>query len=214
MNMRSNRVMIAAMAVAAATLSGVGLTRTAEAQGPPQVEIKDIELRGGAGCPEGTAVTYVTEDRQAFVITYDEFAVAAGPGIPPEQNVAACTATIILKVPPGWSWTVSRIVYSGSAQLDDDVTGRMSAKLSFPGQRPVAKEVRLKGPTPAGGKDFDLVGEYDILAWSRCGSERPMTALASAQVDNSADRNQSGIVRVSQQTGEFQMVFYIGWRRC
>lgn len=215
MNIKANRVGIGALALAAAAFSGVGLTTTneAQAQATPEVTIKDIKLRG-AGCPEGSATADVFPDKKSFGIFYDAFNVSAGPGIPPEQNIANCTAIITLEVPRGWSWTVTSIDYSGSAQLDRDVYGRMSARLSFPGQAPARKEVRLPGPTPLGGRDFDLPAQFDLLTWSRCGDEAPLLALATIQVDNSRDRNQSGTVQVAQQTGDFAIRCHVGWRRC
>lgn len=214
MNNKANRVGIGALAVAAAAFSGVGLTTTneAQAQATPEVTIKDIKLRG-AGCPEGSA-TAERLDATSFAVFYDAFSISAGPGIPPEQNIANCTAIITLEVPQGWTWTVTSIDYSGSARLDDGVYGRMSARLSFPGQRPVSEQVVLPGPTSPGGQDFDLPAQFDLLTWSRCGSEAPMLALATIQVDNSADRTRSGTVQVAQQTGDFALQFHVGWRRC
>ncbi|AKT43038.1 DUF4360 domain-containing protein [Chondromyces crocatus] len=211
MSFMANRKCIGLLATAAMAMAGVMIPSVASAD--PDVRIDRITLRGPA-CPEGTAYVEVTPDRQAFVITYDEFHASAGPGVPPQESVKGCTALIDLDFPPGWSWTISSIAYSGSAQLDQRVAGRFSARLSFPGQRPVMKEVRMLGPTPPGGQDFDLLGDYDIFAWSPCGLKRPMTALATVQVDNSADRHRGGVVRVSQETGAFQMVFHVDWRRC
>ena len=214
MKLKMNRMGIGFLAVVATTVAGVGLSSgEAEAQTPPDVQIKSITFRG-AGCPEGTAHVQVTEDKKAFVASFDEFQVSAGPGVPLSESLKGCTATITLSFPAGWSWTVSDIAYLGSAQLDAGVVGRFSARLSFPGQLPVSKEVRMPGPTPIGGKDFALKGTYDIFAWSPCGLERPMTALATAQVDNSSDRSRSGLVRVSDQTGDFRLIFYIQWKHC
>ncbi|EYF08833.1 DUF4360 domain-containing protein [Chondromyces apiculatus] len=213
MKLKMHRLVIGALATAAMTLTGAAMAGIPGVDVPPNVTISSLNLNGSA-CPPGTAYVELTEDLQAFVITYDEFHATAGPGVPLQESVKSCTATINLSFPAGWSWTVSSVAYSGSAQLDSYVTGRFSSKLSFPGQLPVSREVRLPGPTLVGGQDFDLVGDYTIANWSTCGRNRPMTALATVQVDNSANRRRSGVIRVSQQTGEFQMVFNIDWRRC
>ena len=213
MKLRMHRFVIGALATAATTLTGVAMAGTSGMDVPPTVEISSLHLSGSA-CPAGTAYVELSEDLQSFVVIYDEFHASAGPGVPLQESVKSCTATINLSFPAGWSWTVSSVAYSGSAQMDSSVTGRFSSKLSFPGQLPVSREVRLPGPTLTGGQDFDLVGDYTISNWSPCGRIRPMTALATVQVDNSANRRRAGVIRVSQQTGEFQMVFNIDWRRC
>jgi len=209
--MKSIRKMCVAALAAAAGLIGVGSASTAQAEPPPGVSISRVSLRGPA-CPPGTATVDLLRDNTAFVITYNEFNVEAGPDVPLPESSKHCVAIIGLDYPAGWTWTVSSIVYRGSMILADGVNGRLRTRISFPGMPSVSREVRKYGPFLG---DFELAARYDIQTWAPCGGGRlPMTMTATAQVDNVRYRNRSGLVTVEQQDGTFDMICNLQWRRC
>lgn len=209
--MKSIRKMYVAALAAAAGMIGVGSASTAQAEQPPRVSIASINLRGPA-CPPGTATVDLLRGNTAFVITYNEFNVEAGPDVPLPESSKHCVAIVGLDYPAGWTWAVSSIVYRGNMILGDAVSGRLRTRLSFPGSPSVSKEVRQSGPFLG---DFELPARYETQVWAPCGGGRlPMTMTATAQVDNTRSRSRSGLVTVEQQDGTFDMICNIQWRRC
>ena len=204
--------------VAAGLLAGMVSSRGASAQPPDPVPVPapaDVSIRritlSGPACPEGTATVNLFDNNRAFVIVFNEFRVEAGPGTTGADSSKHCVATIELDFPAGYTWTVSQTAYRGNAILGSSVNARFRSRLSFPGQRSVSGDVVLLGPQLS---DFELLARYDLRTWAPCGRTVPMTATATAQVDNTANPTQSGIITVEQQDGTFDMVFNLNWGLC
>ena len=201
-----------AVLAAAAGLIGVGGASTAQAQQPPNVSIASVDLRGRLCRDPGQSEVDLVAGNTAFIIKFNEFNVAAGPGIPLTDKTKSCTAIVALNYPARWTWAISDIAYHGSMTLENyNVLGRFSARLSFPGTRTVSREVRRSGPFFG---DFDLTTHYDDLVWAPCRPGVPMTILMTAGLDNLRDRRREGAVNVSQSDGTFQARCHIRWRRC
>jgi hypothetical protein len=199
-----------------ATIAGLacmGSSGVAEAQEvPDNVSIRSIRY-SGPGCPQGSADVALFNNNTAFVITYNEFLAEASPGLPLSAGNKFCTVILDIQHPPGWSYTVGSIVYRGNAVLADDVTARFAANYSFPGTLQARGQVFLSGPL---NNDFILPQNFSLEIWQpRCsGGALPLTVRGTAAIDTTRAPTGSGIIRVEQQDGTFDMICNLRWRRC
>lgn len=212
MRIKASRLGLGSLAITAAALVGTAGS-SASAQAPPSVTIDRIQLAGSA-CRGNTADVFLSEDKQSFFIVYRDFRVEAGPGIPRGHASRDCSAIVRVNIPRGFTYAVASVVASGHAELQEGVVGLLRARVRFPGMRPAFTEVRVSGPTEAGGQDFDVPQQMDLVTYSRCGAEEPLTINLDATVDNTRQRSGSGIITVSDQSGVFITRFNLVYKRC
>lgn len=62
------------------------------------ITIQKIQYNG-TGCPLGTVAQNVSDDKQAFTLTFSEFIAESGPGISLAQGRKNCIATVTLGAP-------------------------------------------------------------------------------------------------------------------
>lgn len=197
----------------AAGMAFMGSASVAEAQSAPDfVNIRSVRY-SGPGCPAGSADVTLLAGNTAFVITYNEFAAEVSPGLPLSAGNKFCTVILDIAHPQGWSYTVANIVYRGNAVLGRNINARFAANYSFPGTRQARGQVLLQGPF---NNDFVLPQEFGLEVYepSCDGRPLPLTVRGTAALDNTRDPDGSGIIRVEQQDGTFDMIFNLRWRRC
>src|SRR5262245_36897782 len=98
------------MMVVAAVLSGIGLSRSADAQdSAPDVRMLGRETIGSP-CPEGSVRIDSSAAPEACVLMFNKFAVSGG-------DRASCLIRIVLEYPAGWSFSLSAVEPRGSAHL-------------------------------------------------------------------------------------------------
>jgi hypothetical protein len=201
------------LAALAVGLAFMGAESTAKAEDAPEfVRIRKIQYSGPA-CPPGSATVSTFNENRAFLITYNEFLVEAGPGMPLAVGNKQCTVSIEVEHPQGWSYTVGSIVYRGNAVLGAGVNARFRARYNFPGSGEARNEVFLYGPA---NRDFSLPQDFSLDIWepSCRGGTLPIIVTGTAAIDNTAVRQGSGIIRVEQQDGTFDMIINLRWKRC
>ena len=97
------------------------------------VTIKDITANG-SGCPLGTVAQNISEDKQAFTLTFSEFVAETGPDTLSSQARKNCVVTLTLKVPVGWQYSVGSFNYRGFMGLDEGIKATHSTTYFFQGQ--------------------------------------------------------------------------------
>ncbi|MDI3282268.1 DUF4360 domain-containing protein [Polyangium sp. 15x6] len=202
-------VTMATMGLGVAGSPGVA---TAQPEVPEFVRIRNIQYSGPA-CPQGSANVSTFANNTAFLVTYNEFLVEAAPGFPPSQGNKQCTLSIEVEHPPGWSYTIGSIVYRGNAVLGRNVSARFRARYNFPGTASSSNEVFMSGPT---NSDFELPKDFSLEVWEpRCtGGALPIIVTGTAAIDTTREPQGTGIIRVEQTDGTFDMIINLRWRRC
>ncbi|MGK4005854.1 DUF4360 domain-containing protein [Sorangium sp. So ce1036] len=195
-------------------LAGVAALASASpaaAQAPDRVTIDRITYFG-TGCPAGTADVDVIDDRTAFLVTYRRFQAQAGPGVPLTQTSKACTLTIFLNYPAGWTYSVASVVYRGNVSLGPGTLANLRFRYSFPGHPSVLQDLNLVGPRLG---DFETRRALEQQAWAPCGgSVLPMTIAANGRVNNTAAPSRTALLTVEQTDGTFKVILNLSWQRC
>ena len=89
-----------------------------EAPNPGEVYIQDITYNG-SGCPIGTVAENVSDDNQAFTLTFSDYIAEAGPGVSIRDGRRNCQVTLDLHVPQGWQFSLASFDYRGYVFLDE-----------------------------------------------------------------------------------------------
>jgi len=110
----------------AALLLLASLNVRAAGPDPNQPYVKAITY-AGSGCPQGTAGTSISNDRQTFTLIFDSFVSSMGAGVPEEEKTKGCTVTLRLHLAAGWQTWTQAAVRRGYAQLPAGATATSKA---------------------------------------------------------------------------------------
>jgi len=171
----------------------------------------------GTGCPAGTWNAAISDDGQAFTVTFSGYEAVIEPG--QAFAVKDCSLAIDLRSPEGYSFSVSSFHYQGYAVLDQPgMTASQSAKYYFRGNPVPAKEIRtgLAGPYDDAYIFSDEEIPFEDMVWSPCGENRTLNALTRITVQNNESQSGHGYFNTSSVDGEVRTVFRFGlaWQRC
>src|ERR1043165_583151 len=85
---------------------------------PPDKIIIDVATVNGSGCRPGTAAVAVSEDNEAFTVTYSEFMAQVGVGAQPTDFRKNCQISLKVHVPQGFTYAIAQADYRGFAHLE------------------------------------------------------------------------------------------------
>jgi hypothetical protein len=180
------------------------------------ITIENIQYNG-TGCPFGTVAQNVSDDKQAFTLTFSEFYAEAGPGISLTQGRKNCVATVKLHIPAGWQYSVADFYYRGFMQLDEGIKSEHSVDYFFEGQGNTSTFAStMEGPYENDYVYSDKVGIGSSL-WSPCGVSRALNINTKIRVSNSDKQNfpySQGFITNDSVDGQITQVFGLVWRRC
>ncbi|HYX37792.1 MAG TPA: DUF4360 domain-containing protein [Oligoflexus sp.] len=180
------------------------------------ITIENIQYNG-TGCPLGTVAQNVSDDKQAFTLTFSEFFAEAGPGISLAQGRKNCIATVTLHIPSGWQYSVANFYYRGFMQLDEGIKADHSVDYSFEGQGRTSRFASVTtGPFENDYVYSDSVG-IESNVWSPCGVSRALNLNTKIRVSNASTTaypNARGFITNDSIDGQITQVFGLTWRRC
>jgi hypothetical protein len=180
------------------------------------ITIERIQYNG-TGCPLGTVAQNVSDDKQAFTLTFSEFIAESGPGISLAQGRKNCIATVTLNIPAGWQYSVANFYYRGFMQLDEGVKAEHSVDYSFEGQGRTSRFAStMSGPYESDYVYSDSVG-IATTVWSPCGVSRALnlnTKIRVANTNTAYYPEARGFITNDSIDGQITQVFGLTWRRC
>ncbi|MBC7659933.1 MAG: DUF4360 domain-containing protein [Chitinophagaceae bacterium] len=189
---------------------------------PPAGSVKIKSLSAiGSGCPDAsTYSTNISDDAQAFTVTFSSFVAEVGPGIPLSASRKNCALTATLQIPAGYQFSIATFNYRGFMDLDSKVQAEHTTQYYFQGQSQTGKFVaREVGPK---SKDFvytDTIGLTSVYipdVWSPCNIDRALIVNPSIRVSKlaGAARDAQGLITNDSVDGELKQVFGFVWRQC
>jgi hypothetical protein len=127
-----------------------GLSAAVPANTPRQanpIRITSISA-SGSGCPAGTFTADISPDNVTATLGFNEYQTYVGPGIPGSDRERNCDVFFTLRYPIGCFSAVFNIKYHGFAQIENTVSGTLSASYSLsPGSvSPSSPATSISGP--------------------------------------------------------------------
>jgi hypothetical protein len=185
-----------------------------EAMVPSAFRIKDIKSSGDA-CRAGTVSVNVSDDREAFTVSFADFVAEKGPNATGERR-RACRLVFDTEQDANWEYAVLSVNMRGFVQLEAGVTGRQETQFGTRGVE--TDNVReFVGPIE---EDYVTSQSTNIssVRWSGCranASDRVRDFVVKATaVLRGGGAKASGLLTVDTIDGQLEQVYELLWRRC
>lgn len=183
-----------------------------DSAGPdPRLVYVESIYYGGTGCPQGSLVQGLSEDRSSLSLVFDKFVVSAGPGVPITENRKNCQINLNLRVPQGWSYSVAQVNYLGFVQLAAGQTGSQKSIFYFQGDvAQISANSNFSGPV---SRDY-LTGDFIPVSsqiWSSCNGAKPLNINTQVRISSP---QLSGQITTDSIDGKVKQILKLSWKRC
>lgn len=182
---------------------------------PQSFQIKDIRTSGD-GCPAGSSSINISEDREAFTVSFSQFFVQKGPGTEPGDRRKFCRAVFDTEHDPNWEYAVLAVNVRGFVNLDPNVVGTQELAFGVRGAEYTAQK-QFWGPTTEDYVHGESVA-FGNGRWSGCkarASNRVKDFVVRATADlRGGGRNAAGLLTVDSVDGALVQSYELVWRQC
>ncbi|WUH97819.1 DUF4360 domain-containing protein [Spirillospora sp. NBC_00431] len=209
-------IAITAAAAAALGLTAVSVSPAAASQfvrGPKGVTI-DIATVNGSGCPAGTTAVAISDDAEAFTVTYSDYLAKAGGDATPTDGRKNCQINMKVHVPQGFTYAIAQTDYRGYAYLEKGAKAVQKASYYF------------QGSSPTGTVTNNLSGNYDnnwqftdkipvgALVWKNCGEQRNFNINTEVRVTKGTDASKQSFIIMDSTDGSLKTIYHFKWKTC
>ncbi len=181
------------------------------------ITIDNISYKGTGCATEESAAINISEDKQAFTVTFSELAAQIGPGISPLDTRKNCVLTFDLDIPAGWQFSIASFNFRGYMALDQGILAEHSATYFLQGD---LKQQKFTSKVAGAFSDeyvyTDNIGIASAV-WSPCGVKRALSVNTSVSVRNTNKvkfPNAAGLIANDSVDGQISQQYGLTWRQC
>ncbi|WP_242906399.1 DUF4360 domain-containing protein [Actinomadura terrae] len=206
-------VSAAAFAVTAAAVTPA-VAAPRPANGPDGVTV-EIAAVNGTGCPPGTAAVALSDDKEAFTVTYSDYMAQAGGSSRPIDHRKQCLLSLNLHVPQGYTYAVSSADYRGYAHLADDAGAVVGASYYFQGNPQTGRVLHnLKGTFDENWQFTDRA-PADQLIWKPCGEDRNLNIITELRAsDGNPNSSKVSFIAMDSTDSSIRSTYHFVWKHC
>lgn len=193
---------------------GLAMTTGTFAETPVGTQLSNVNY-AGSGCPVHTISVKLTPATDELKVELDDFVLQTRLDLPFGYQRKTCHLSVALKVPPGWSYSLSEVSYTAFANLTAGAVGLFRSSYYFQGSQAVARfEAKISGPI-----NYDQFTVRDTigtaaLVWSPCGVQRSLNLNTEGRIDTSRSRNRQFDNIITIEESPMAHVYKLVWRRC
>ncbi|HLV71962.1 uncharacterized protein DUF4360 [Actinomadura hallensis] len=202
---------LAATVVAAAPASASVPRRV---PGPDGVTI-EIATVNGSGCPAGTAAVAVSDDKEAFTVTYSDYMAVTGGSSSPTDFRKNCQINMKVHVPQGFTYAIAAADYRGFAYLQRGASAMERASYYFQGMpQTSAISHSLQGEFI---DNWQFTDENDVaqLVYKPCGEDRNFNINTELRVfRGTSDPSKTSFISMDSTDGSIQTTYHFAWITC
>ncbi|MFD0538523.1 DUF4360 domain-containing protein [Actinomadura luteofluorescens] len=182
--------------------------------GPNGVTI-EIATVNGSGCPTGTAAVAVSEDKEAFTVTYSDYLAQAGGSSGPTDFRKNCQISMKVHVPQGFTYAISSTDYRGFASLEPGASAVEKASYYFQGMSQTsAISHTLKGQY-ADNWQFSDRTDVSELVFKPCGEDRNFNINTELRVyKGTSDAAKTSFMAFDSTDGSVRTTYHFAWKKC
>ncbi|WP_179845548.1 DUF4360 domain-containing protein [Actinomadura luteofluorescens] len=213
--MRKGIAVSAAAAIAvSAFASAPASAAPRRVHGPNGVTI-EIATVNGSGCPTGTAAVAVSEDKEAFTVTYSDYLAQAGGSSGPTDFRKNCQISMKVHVPQGFTYAISSTDYRGFASLEPGASAVEKASYYFQGMSQTsAISHTLKGQY-ADNWQFSDRTDVSELVFKPCGEDRNFNINTELRVyKGTSDAAKTSFMAFDSTDGSVRTTYHFAWKKC
>ena len=185
---------------------------------PPPTDriVIDVVTVNGTGCPAGSAAVAVSPDNTAFTVTYSSYMALVGVGATAIDWRKNCQLNIVVHVPSGFTYAISKVDYRGFASIAAGASAIERANYYFQGQsQTVYSSHTFAGPW---GDDWQTTDEVQLasLVWAPCGGLRNLninTELRAMAGTSDATKTTS-FISMDSTDGAIDTIYHFAWAHC
>jgi hypothetical protein len=185
---------------------------------PPPTDriVIDVVTVNGSGCPAGTAAVAVSPDNTAFTVTYSQYMALVGVGATTTDWRKNCQLNIVVHVPSGFTYAISKVDYRGFASLEAGASAIQRANYYFQGQsQTVYTTHTYKGPM---GDDWQNSDEVPVAAliYAPCGALRNLNINTElrAMAGTSDPKKTTSFISMDSTDGALNTIYHFAWATC
>ena len=164
---------------------------------------------GGPGCPAGTASASVTGGGTQLTVKFSQYQVAAGGSSGKSFDRKACSLSIPVTVPAGYSVAVVAVDFAGYTNLSSGTSATFKLEEFLPGGTGPVFSSDIKGPKK--GK-FTATSQAAATIWSACGTSVTMRTNTSLIVKSSGGKAASASIR--SQDVSTAIIYRLKYKTC
>ncbi|MFF5145131.1 DUF4360 domain-containing protein [Streptomyces sp. NPDC013157] len=182
---------------------------------PPDKIVINVATVNGSGCPQGTTAVAVSEDNEAFTVTYSAYLAQAGGNSDPTVFRRNCQLNLVVHVPGGFTYAIASADYRGFASLQPGATGTQRASYYFQGSSNTAfANHPFTGPYNDNWQATDTT-DWAQLVWAPCGVQRNFNINTELRVNaGSANPGKVSFMTMDSTDGEISTVYHLAWKQC
>ncbi|TYK44006.1 DUF4360 domain-containing protein [Actinomadura decatromicini] len=204
----------AALAVIAGSATPAAASDEYLEHGPDGVTIT-VATVNGSGCPLGTAAIALSENNDAFTITYSKYFAQVGGSSLPTDERKNCQLNLKVHVPQGFTYAVSSTDYRGYASLREGASATQLASYYFQGNKDTrAYSYPIAGPFKKNWQNSDTVNVAQLV-WSPCGEQRNFNINTELRADlGTSNPSDVSYVSMDSTDGSIKTTYHYAWKVC
>jgi hypothetical protein len=184
-------------------LAVVALLAAALVPPPGPVTINVVSV-SGTGCPAGTVTVGMSQDDEAFTVTYSDFLVQ-GNG---NEAKKSCTIALRINHPAGYTYGIAATDFRGFANLTDKVRGVARNSYHFPGFPTRNTMHTFQGPM---SDNWQVTDTPDGVAHGPCKERKPLTVEAELKVTG---KGSDSFMTMDSTDSSVTTTFRLSWKKC
>ncbi|MFG2750527.1 DUF4360 domain-containing protein [Streptomyces xanthophaeus] len=175
----------------------------------------DVATVNGSGCRPGSAAVAVAPDNTAFTVTYSEYIAQAGGAAPPVDARKNCLLSLVVNVPQGYTYAVSKVDYRGFGSLQPGAVGTQKASYYFQGMSQTAYRThKFQGALDDNWQATDETG-IEALVFAPCGEKRNFNINTELRAETgTSDATKTSFMALDSTDGSFNSKYHFSWKEC
>jgi hypothetical protein len=173
----------------------------------------DLVAMAGSGCRPGTADVAVSPDNTAFTAIYSDYLAQVGPGIPAAEGRKNCQLNVLVHVPQGFTFAITKVDYRGYGMLQRGATASQRANYYFQGMSQTTfTNHPIAAPLDDNWFASDLVPVAAVV-WHPCGELRNLNINTELRVAKGTSTDTS-FLTMDSTDGSIATTYHFAWRHC
>jgi hypothetical protein len=180
---------------------------------PSDQMVIDLVAMAGSGCRPGTADVAVSPDNTAFTAIYSEYLAEAGPGIATTAGRKNCQLNVLVHVPQGFTFAITKVDYRGYGLLQRGATASQRANYYFQGMSESTFSTHpISAPLDDNWFASDEVPIASVV-WHPCGELRNLNINTELRVAKGSSKDAS-FLTMDSTDGSISTTYHFAWKRC
>jgi hypothetical protein len=169
--------------------------------GPVTVEVVSVS---GTGCRANTTTVAMSQDNEAFTVTYSDFLVQ-GNG---SEAKKSCTIALRINHAPGYTYGIAATDFRGFAHLTDGAKGTARNSYHFPGFPTRHSRHTYQAPM---SDNWHVTDRPDGVAHGPCKDRKPLTIEAELKVNG---KGTASFMTMDSTDSSVTTTFRLSWKKC